>query len=64
MWGVGSGFFNGALPLQQALIAERTKTISAKDDMVKHANAEHVAGLFQPSRDLLVFRAWRRSPLG
>ena len=28
--------------------------------MVKHTNAERVDGLFQASRDLLVFRVWRR----
>jgi hypothetical protein len=46
--------------LDQALIAERIKTISAKHDMIKHTNAERVAGLFQAARDLNVFGTWRR----
>lgn len=46
--------------LDQALIAERIKTISAKHHVIKHANAERVAGFFQAARDLLVFWAWRR----
>jgi hypothetical protein len=45
--------------LDQASIAERKKAISAKHHVVKHANAQQVAGLFQAPRYLLIFRAWR-----
>ena len=34
MWGVGAGFLYGALPLEQAVITERIKTITAKHDVM------------------------------
>ena len=46
--------------LQQASIIEREKPLVAKHHVVKHADAEHIAGFFQAARDLNVFWAGRR----